>query len=327
MWDMEALISIIVPVYNVENYLKRCLKSLIAQTYTNLEIILVNDGSTDGSGNIIREFAEKDSRFIIINKENGGLSDARNAGINIARGQFFVFVDSDDYVHPQFVELLYHTLLNTQSDIAVCQSIEVDEKNECTFNTQKSLEKRVEVFNSVEGMKFWYTSNFRTPTVAWNKIYKRELFASERFDVGKYHEDEFIMHRLFMKASRIAYLWAGLYYYLQRSESITGNRTYSLKRLDVLDAYEERWEYFKKIGDTELEYLHVLQYIDVLLGCSADILEKYHMPDQKRQLDVLKDKLLCISAGRHIALKQFCKLNLYRYAPHLYVKIYRKIKS
>lgn len=324
---MEELISIIVPIYNVEDYLKRCLETIMQQTYKNLEIILVNDGSTDHSETIIQEFVEKDSRFVAVKKENGGLSDARNAGIEIAAGKFLIFVDSDDYIHPQFVEMLHWALKKTDSDIAVCQSVEVDEKEVRDFENERVSEKRVDVLDSVEGMKFWYTSSFRTPTVAWNKIYKRELFSSERFAVGRYHEDEFIMHRLFMKASRIAYLWADLYYYVQRSNSITGARAYSIKRLDVLDAYEDRRAAFKTIGDTELEYLHILQYIDVLLGCSADIMEKYHKPDQKKYLNELKSKLLTLSSGRHIAWKQYFKLTLFRYAPHLYVKLYRKIKG
>lgn len=324
---MGELISVIVPVYNVEKYLVRCLESLMHQSYTELEMILVDDGSTDQSGAIIEEYLKKDSRFIAVRKENGGLSDARNAGIDIAKGKFLIFVDADDYVHHQFVELLYQAVISTEADIAVCEGVEVDEKNQGDTSSVIPLGYKTETFNAIDAMKFWYTRSFRNVTVAWNKIYRRELFAAERFEKGKFHEDEFIMHRIFMKAFRVTYIWAGLYFYYQRCDSITGSNTYSIKRLDVVEACDERWKIFRETGDTELEYLHVLQYMDVLLGCSVDIMEKYNGVDKKKYLDILKAKMIEISTGRKIAIKQKCKMMLYQYAPYLYLKIYRRVKG
>ena len=327
MKNKDALISIIVPIYNVAQYLPRCLDSLLHQTYSNLEIILVDDGSTDQSPGIIDQYLKKDPRFIAVRKKNGGLSDARNAGIEAAKGDFLIFVDSDDYVHQQFVELLYKTLHDTQSDIAVCEGVEIDEQHLGDILSPIPCSYHVDILDSIEGMKFWYTSGFRNPTVAWNKIYKRKLFASERFIKGKFHEDEFIMHHLFIKASKIAYLWAGLYFYVKHSGSITSPNTYSLNRLDVVEACEERWRKKKKIGDPELENLHFLHYIDILLGCSSDIIEKYQGPDQKKYLHLLQTKLFQAVNGRRPAFKQLCKIFIYKYSPHLYVKLYRKIKG
>lgn len=322
----QELVSVIIPIYNVERYLASCLESLIVQSYTNLELILVDDGSTDQSSNIIEEYLKKDDRFIFVRKLNGGLSDARNAGIEIAKGKYLIFVDSDDYVHFRFVELLYKAVKRTGADIAVCEGIEVDEEH--PGDTLRDIDTgfKTEILNSLEAMKFWYTKDFRNATVAWNKIYKSSLFKKERFDKGRLHEDEFIMHRLFLKAQQIVYIWEGLYFYYQRNDSITGVKNYSLKRLDIIDACEQRLKVFQELDDKELEYLHRMHYIDILLGCSADIMEKYSMPDKKEQVKLLKKKMIQLVRGKRLASKQAVKMLMYCCMPAVYVKLYRKIK-
>ena len=144
------LVSIIVPVYNVEKYLERCLDSLINQTLKDIEIILVDDGSTDDSGNICDKYAKKDKRIKVIHKENGGLSDARNIGLSIANGRYLQFVDSDDFIHKQMIEILYNTIINNNADISICDFDKVYENTKIKYNTKEiSLNFTLDTLNII----------------------------------------------------------------------------------------------------------------------------------------------------------------------------------
>lgn len=228
------LISVIVPVYNVEKYLDRCVQSIVDQTYRNLEIILVDDGSPDNCGAMCDAWAAKDSRIKVIHKENGGLSDARNAGMAAATGTLMGFVDSDDWVDADYIAGMYHALCETGSDIAACDVCTIPEgdesfpdggSGECTVCTPEQA-----IGSILQGKQF--------RAVAWNKLYKRELLRQERFPIGKYHEDEFFTYRILAKAKKLVYVDRPLYFYLQRQGSIM--HTISYKHLDALDAYLER---------------------------------------------------------------------------------------
>lgn len=178
---MKELISVIIPVYNVEKYLNKSIESVIKQTYKELEIILVDDGSTDSSGKICDEFAQKDDRIKVIHKKNGGLSDARNAGISEAKGKYLGFIDSDDYIDKNFYEILYNVLKKYNSDISICKHRETYTDYE--ENTSK-LEIKEQVFNTEQALKelllFGEVNNY-----AWNKLYKKELFNEINYPVGK----------------------------------------------------------------------------------------------------------------------------------------------
>lgn len=323
----QELISVIVPIYNVEKYLSRCIESILKQTFSNLEIILVDDGSTDESKLIVCEYVKKDKRIVAVNKENGGLSDARNAGIAVASGNYLVFVDSDDYIHSQFIEILYHNIKKYDADIAVCEGIRVDDNHK--GNVLQTIPKfyRVDVLDSISGMKLWYKSDFKNPTVVWNKIYKKGLFQNVKFDIGKLHEDEFIMHRLYIQSRIIVYVWLGLYYYYARMDSITGGKKYSLKRLDVLEAYAQRTMLFSNIGDLELIKLHNNHYIDVLLGCAVNLQVNYRGMDKSLIKKIIKRKIVEVRNKNSISSKQQFKILLYLLCPCLYSKIYNLLKS
>lgn len=223
-------ISVIVPVYKVEEYLDRCVQSIVDQTYKNLEIILVDDGSPDNCPAMCDAWAQKDTRIKVIHKKNGGLSDARNAGMEVSTGDYIAFVDSDDWVHRDYIIFLYRAIQEHDAELAACnvkvvyeegsQSTEQVQYKAFPANAEQALETLI------------HGTGFRA--VAWNKLYSRELLKQECFKVGRLHEDEFFTYRILAKAKRLAFVESPLYYYLQRSGSIM--RTVSIRHLDALDA-------------------------------------------------------------------------------------------
>lgn len=251
---MSDKISIIVPVYNVEKYLPRCIDSILAQTYKNIEVILVDDGSPDKCGAICDEYAKKDKCIKVIHKKNGGLSDARNAGINAAMGEYIGFVDSDDYIVPDMYEKLYNAIVKTNSDIAISNFLYVDEMgNEIGQNNNLPIYDDVLSGRQILGEKmvedkFWYW------VVAWNKLYKKSIFDDIRYPIGKIHEDEFIIHSIYAKVDQVACVPDALIYYVQRSDSIMGRKS-SIKNFDAVEALFGRAKYYLRENyDNECAY-------------------------------------------------------------------------
>jgi len=234
------LISIIVPVYNVQNELRRCINSLIGQTYEELEIILVDDGSTDASGKIADEYQKVDHRIFVIHKENGGLSEARNFGIDFSTGDYIYFIDSDDYIHNETIELLYRNLKENEADMSIASAIIGSEFQ----HEWEQLDNIITVCSGEKLLELQNKENSLDLTVAWNKLYKRNLFEIIRYPLGKINEDEFVTYKIFYLASKCVYTCAKTYYYFQRENSII-NQQFSKKNLDVIEAFEERvafWE-------------------------------------------------------------------------------------
>lgn len=233
---MDNLISVIVPVYNVEKYLHQCIDSIINQTYKNLEIILVDDGSTDNSGKICDEYKSKDNRITVIHKKNGGLSDARNAGLKVAKGEFIAFADSDDWLDQNIYNELITSLINNDADISACNiAFAYDNKTEIS-----SISLSKSIFNSEEAINQLICGTGFC-AVAWNKLYKKTCINNMTFEVGKTHEDEFFTYKVLSNAEKLVFINKPLYFYRQRTTSIMGEK-YSLKRLDAVDAcYERLW--------------------------------------------------------------------------------------
>ena len=230
------MVSVIVPVYNVERYLRKCIESILNQTYQDLEVILVDDGSKDCSGNICDEYAAKDARIRVIHKENGGLSDARNCGIDVAKGEYLLFVDSDDFIHSQMLEVLYDAMQDIGADISVCNFLNVPEGQDLQQETITDPSRHI--YREQEKLAQLYVNNLVT-VVAWNKLYSRRLFQTLRYPKGRLHEDEFVIHRLLFEARSVVYVDVVLYYYVQRQNSIMGK--YSIKNIrDGYDALVER---------------------------------------------------------------------------------------
>lgn len=239
--DEHPLISIIVPCYNVECYLKQCVDSLIAQNYPLIEILLVDDGSTDTTGLIAKEYADQHPNIVYIRRENGGLSAARNTGLESAKGQYIAFVDSDDWVEPGYISKLYMAIKYNYSDIAVCGYFEEkDDMKEITFD----LSRVISPYSAMRMLGDIYLKENVLLVVAWNKLYKRELFDDLRFKERVIHEDEFMAHRIIGKADSIAVITDCLYHYRIRANSITGKkRKQDIRHLDILDAFKDRIEY------------------------------------------------------------------------------------
>lgn len=235
-----SLISVIVPIYNVEQYLKQCVDSILNQTYANLEIILVNDGSPDNSPSICDKYALKDSRVKVIHKKNGGLSDARNAGLDVAKGEYIVFIDSDDFIHKQYVECLYSNI--GVADMAFCDLLYYYD-DEIKIDELEIKECKIQVFE--DDFLIRNIPKFRSPLliVAWNKLYKREIWQDLRYPIGKIHEDEFLAHYILDKCESVVFCDTKLYNYRQRHDSIMGRFSES-RFLNILEFHDDRERFY-----------------------------------------------------------------------------------
>lgn len=233
----QPLISVIVPVYNVERSMDRCVRSIVAQTYRYLEIILVNDGSPDECPRMCDEWAGRDDRIRVIHKSNGGLSDARNAGLDAIHGDFVAFVDSDDYVEPDYVERLYVGIVD--ADMSVCSIICEDSDGKIRQGSEPITEKQTDV-SSEEYLRH-ALSDWRL-VVAWNKLYAASIWNQLRFPVGRIHEDEYVLHQVMDRCKNINVLPDGLYHYVSTNSSIT-HSGFSIRNLDRLEALARRLEY------------------------------------------------------------------------------------
>ncbi len=236
----DSLISVIIPVYNTEKYLDRCISSVVSQTYKYLEIILVDDGSTDRCPEMCDEWAKKDTRIKVIHKENGGAADAKNVGLDSATGEYIALVDSDDIIAFDMYEDMLELMREYDSDI-------VDSKIEKTasqvIKNESKKRGNVTVFSTEEALNEYLNDNTIRQTPV-NKLYKSSAIADIRFPKGKYIDDEYWTYRVIGNAERYVFTDSVYYYYLQHSESAMG-RDYSLQRLDALDAMMERVEYMK----------------------------------------------------------------------------------
>ena len=239
---MNDLISIVVPVYKVEKYLDMCINSIVNQTYFNLEIILVDDGSPDKCPVICDEWAKRDSRIKVIHKNNGGLSDARNKGLDNATGEYVMFVDSDDKIHPQMIEIMLEEMKNNNAEICVGSYRRIRLIDE-QFQNINPYETKIISKNSAF-MNF-YSEKEEQFVTAWGKLYKRKLFKEIRFPFGKLYEDTYVTFMLYDIANKIIEIPLQFYYYLQRNDSIMGINNLS-RYEDLYLGYFRRMEYFKK---------------------------------------------------------------------------------
>ena len=238
--ETSAQISVVVPVFNVERYLDRCLQSIVNQSYPNLEIILVDDGSEDDSPAICEEWTKKDHRITAIHKENGGLSDARNTGMAAAAGEYIAFVDSDDWIAPEMLERLLDAIQRDKSDVAACAAEMVWEDG--TPGRLLTVSKNALLGREEAQEALLKESLLKQPV--WYKLYKRALIRDLPFKTGKYHEDVFWSYQAIGRANAVSLIDYTGYYYVQRADSIMG-QGYSLSRLDALEAIEERYIYMQ----------------------------------------------------------------------------------
>ena len=235
---MTNLISVIVPVYRVEDYLDECIQSIVDQTYSNLEIILVDDGSTDNCPAICEKWARKDSRIRVIHKNNGGLSDARNAGIEIATGDYIAFVDSDDFIKQDMLEKLHAALTKDGSDIVACGILTCEAEKQTAWGCERVIGTANEIYALLY-------DDATYPVAAWNKLYRRCCWETLRFPVGKTCEDAFTTYQLIHNAKRISMIPEALYCYRIRPGSIMTS-AFSLKKMDEEEAWRCNYQFIEK---------------------------------------------------------------------------------
>lgn len=330
---MKEIVSIIVPIYNVEKYVERCICSLCSQTYEAIEILLIDDGSTDQSGKLCEEYALKDSRIKVFHKENGGISSARNLGIEKAKGEYFCFVDSDDWVEASFCEKLLAACLKEKTKIAICDFV-------CVAGEEvpKRESKGTEILSQDEALHcldFRETAKYRDMTVVWNKIYHRSVFEQVRYPVGKIHEDEFVIARFLLQTQRIVWIREGLYCYFQRQDSIIGKEQRENKvHTDILDAFRDRMEFF--IEKDRMEFFRIawrnymLSIIEMIMRLDKNKEEKADKASNKgtdknmqgKQALLVRYRLALTEYGKIIPLKYRLKYRVYLLSPWLYVKLF-----
>lgn len=281
----EELISVVVPIYKVEKYLARCLDSILEQTYRNFELILVDDGSPDACPRICDEYKGKDSRIKVIHKQNGGLSDARNTGLEMARGKWITFIDSDDYVGQNFLKVLFEAGTSTGADISICDYKFVRDDDE-----KGTMESARKVFSNKQCLEEVYHPRFHgLEFVAWGKLYRTDLFKNNqiRYPVGKLHEDVFTTYKLIYAADQVAFSNATEYFYRQREGSIMAS-AFNPKRLDLLEATREACFFFEEKNEPYLLELavnaHLRNFIIVFQEAekSRDTIQNY--PEVKRKI-------------------------------------------
>ena len=256
----NPLISVIVPVYNVEKYLPMCVDSIIGQTYRNLEIFLVDDGSPDNCGRICDEYAQKDKRIKVIHKKNGGLSDARNVAIDIAKGEYITFVDSDDYLSLDFIEQLYLLAIQTDSEIAISNFFFFKEPKRELEVAYKKMPK-MSVYSSKEALcALLYQNNIETS--AWGKLYKTSLWKEIRFPKGRLFEDIATIYKSFLLSKRIVTISLPLYYYRIRSDSIMGKEFYP-KKMEAVTSSKMMLDDIFLLKDKELCKAATCRYVSM----------------------------------------------------------------
>lgn len=279
---MQPLISVVVPIYKVEKYLNKCVDSIINQTYKNLEIILVDDGSPDNCGKICDDYAKKDSRIKVVHKENGGLSDARNAGMKIVTGEYVSFIDSDDYVSLDFIETLYDISIKENNDIVECELYRFKEDDEIRISNTPI---EIESFETKEALSMLIQEKqFRQHV--WNKLYKSDIALKVIFEKGKLNEDEFWTYQIFGQAKKVSKINKQMYFYLQRESSIMGNN-YNLRRLDALEAKVNRQKYIEE----KFPELSLISKIDLYGTCMfayQSVLKFMSGKDKKKAISIIK---------------------------------------
>ncbi|MBR4342670.1 MAG: glycosyltransferase family 2 protein [Lachnospiraceae bacterium] len=284
---MDDLISIIVPVYNVSKYLRTCLESIRTQTYRNIEVILVDDGSLDGSQKICDEYTHIDERFICIHKKNGGLSDARNEGIKLASGKYGILVDSDDYIHRDSVRLLYQNLIQYDADLSIGNYRRV--KPEEAVDLDSNPNNKVTEFTTLEALgelceleyNYFTANHIQQFTSAWNKLYKMELLKNTPFPVGKVFEDVATAHSFINSAQKVVYTEAILYFYLIREGSIS---RVAIKNTDMISAFENRIAFFIEKNRTSLLKNTYSTYLTVLMRTYSHLIETPDSPIIKKEI-------------------------------------------
>ncbi len=314
---MEPKVSIVIAAYNVEKFIRKCVSSVVRQTYVNLEIIIVDDGSSDSTSKICDDFKKEDLRIKVIHQKNQGLSSARNNGIGIATGEYIALIDGDDYISKNFIEELIKAATNNCADIAVCGFASFPHGDvECP--------KNMTVLGK-EATKFLLTQQNTYQVVSWNKIYKKDLFKSISFPINRLHEDSLTTYKLFAAAEKVTFINRPLYFYRQRQNSIMSTVKLENRLKSKLDAANEAKEYFLK--NRELFYAaevsEVLAYFAFL---DESILGNLETPSTKEILNTISKNKKRFLKNPLLSLKLKSYIIMATDFAGMFYKVFRKIK-
>ncbi len=323
---MEKLISVVLPIYNVEDYLEKCMDSVLNQTYSNIEIILVDDGSPDSCPKMCDEYVKKDKRVKVVHKENGGLSDARNAGIKASNGEYITFIDSDDYVDKDYIEFLYNTIKKENADIAIGA-------HRVLYDSGKIIEKATHENSILKPKKvlerILYDDGIDLS--AWGKLYKISLFEDIKFPKGRLFEDSATTYMLVDKSKKIAINSESKYNYIIRKDSIS-NAKFSPKKMDLITSTREMSEYIKnKYPDLENAANRRLMYAYLsTLSQLAKCKEKYPKEEKEMTTYIKKHGNEILKDSRVPKRDKFGILSLkfgfsfYKFMWRLYLKVTKR---
>lgn len=284
-------VSIIVPVYNAEKYLQKCLNSLVFQTFTDFEIILINDGSIDESGVICDNFKSNYSNIVVIHKENGGSASARNLGLSLAKGEYIAFVDADDYVKNNFLERLVQLATSYNADLVEC-SFEIEKNNGETKYVVSEQVSDVQRMDNIEMLKaFCSKKGYFKSVVLWNKLIKKDVLDGLSFIEGRGIDDEYLIHKILYR-SKVSIVTNEVLYFYYLSDGSQMRTGYSLKTLDSVDAIERQLKFFKKINNRQLYNMLLYRYYSAIL-LNYYFIKKYYK-NENGVLQELKRKRKCL---------------------------------
>ena len=309
---MKKTLSVIVPIYNVEKYLSKCLDSIISQTYEKLEIILINDGSTDRCGEICKNYALKDSRVKYIYKQNGGLASARNAGLDIASGDYISFVDSDDWIDTDMYETLIYHLETTDSDIAVCGIKEVF-PDATRF---KSNTGNISFFNITEAIESLVSPNNIVRFEVWNKVFKKDIIGESRFKDKQIYEDVFFDRKVFFRVNKMVFIDKPFYNYLKVRDGNT-NSFFKENRLQIFNELEDFIDELKERNMPDLVKKFEYFLIDTAISFYYDAFRLNAENLLKKKLLNYFERYFTLNLSNIYANK--FKLKIFKFSPNLYV--------
>ena len=311
MESKNELISIIVPVYNVEKYIPECLDSILNQTYENFEVILVDDGSTDGSGDICDDYAAKDSRIKVIHQKNCGVSVARNNAIKKSSGEYISLVDPDDILAPEYLETLYKTLIDNEAQIVACNYYSFYDEEKIPEDISKSKHDKL-IITEKEMEDETFAAEFTVKMVIpINKMYKRGIFDKITYPVGKIHEDAYVYHHMLHEAQKVVFISDILYYYRLRKDSITHSR-FKIKELeDSMGAVIDRIDFYRGLGKQRLTDIAIDGYL-YFLWRNIDLMKKDGVKDYKELIKpyirIFRDKIRYLKVSKDYPLKKLLRM-------------------
>lgn len=287
---MEDLITVIIPVYNKEKYIERTLNSIIAQSYKNLEIIIVNDGSTDNSKEICTRFKERDNRIKLINIENHGAGYARNLGLNNANGEYISFIDADDYVDLDYYKILHNMILDTGADIAECKYLRVKVAQELIKYNKANNHN---IMTNIEKLKDLYgrdDKKYVNTVIMCNKLFKKELFEGIYYPEGRIIDDEFITYKLIYRSKKIVTIDSELYFYVQSEDSVMRNDFKEKRVIDTIDVYDEVYKFSKENSIQEIMDLVLVRYLNYCIELTQKTKKSNEIKDKARVINFISEK-------------------------------------